>query len=141
MPLFLCDKCGVIENTALSAYWSKDQLLDGAALCSECTHIKFSDGDEQYGKWHGKFPREFMTDEQIANKTDWSGWMYCLRLDDVLSAYHSRQMEERKAREEQHYKATEPEYPPHINNMPCRSRSERRAKQQAKAKFKGMVET
>lgn len=48
MPLFRCERCGVVENTALSTYWI--DTSDGKpALCSQC-------GPE--GKWHDSFPRE-----------------------------------------------------------------------------------
>jgi hypothetical protein len=51
MPLFICDKCHCIENTALGRYWSKDlpsASEKGKALCSECSK----------GKWHSRFPKE-----------------------------------------------------------------------------------
>ena len=43
MPLFACQKCQTIENTALGHYWAEKEKL-----CSECAT----------GKWHGKFPKE-----------------------------------------------------------------------------------
>lgn len=55
MPLFLCTKCGCIENTATSRYWTRrygdDDLETGSddPLCSEC--------DPKIGKWHGRFPK------------------------------------------------------------------------------------
>lgn len=41
MPLFVCDKCGCVDNTALGRYWSKDMDIwgednRGLALCTEC---------------------------------------------------------------------------------------------------------
>jgi hypothetical protein len=42
MSLFMCEKCGCVENTASGCYWGAD-----SKLCSEC-------GD---GKWHGIFPK------------------------------------------------------------------------------------
>lgn len=50
MPLFVCDKCHCIENTALGRYWSKDfDTRDkGKALCSKCNSKR----------WHGAFPKE-----------------------------------------------------------------------------------
>jgi hypothetical protein len=55
MSLFKCDKCGAVENTALSRFWfreidPKTQWFAGPALCSEC--------DPRIGKWHGAFPKE-----------------------------------------------------------------------------------
>lgn len=146
MPLFLCDNCGVIENTALSSYWWKDQSAEvgGRALCSECTPA--TAGGEKFGKWHGKFPREFMTDEQIAEREDWSGWVDCERLSSTLAAYGDRMEAERDARmqaekeaeaakQEAHAKATTSPYPVSIQRMPCSSKAQRRAKSQAKARF------
>ena len=43
MPLFICQKCKTIENTALGDYWTKAKKL-----CSECSR----------GKWHNRFPKE-----------------------------------------------------------------------------------
>jgi hypothetical protein len=47
MPLFRCDKCGCIENTALGNYWMP-HLEGKPALCSEC----------DTGTWHGKFDKK-----------------------------------------------------------------------------------
>lgn len=47
MPLFICDKCHTLENTALSGYWWKGE---GPALCSAC--------DPQFDGGHKRFPRE-----------------------------------------------------------------------------------
>ncbi len=64
MPLFVCENCLCIENTALGHFWSrrwlkfKDSKFDGKALCSECTPTEFKDGSPSgTGKWHGKFPK------------------------------------------------------------------------------------
>lgn len=48
MPLFHCSKCGVVENTALGAYWY-ERLEGKPVLCSECST----------GTWHGRFPKTF----------------------------------------------------------------------------------
>lgn len=49
MPLFVCEKCKCIENTALCDYWSA--LVEGTPkLCSEC--------DPEIGEWHGVFEKE-----------------------------------------------------------------------------------
>lgn len=47
MSLFLCSRCGTVENTgATSGYWANRG--DGKpVLCSECAD----------GKWHGLFPK------------------------------------------------------------------------------------
>jgi hypothetical protein len=49
MPLFVCSKCKAVENTAVGAYWGKDE-----SLCSEC--------DE--GKWHGHFKKRTIKSTQ-----------------------------------------------------------------------------
>ena len=52
MPLYICEKCHAIENTALTHYWYYDFNIDKVSvLCSECTG----------GKWHGNFPKEIAT--------------------------------------------------------------------------------
>ena len=43
MPLFKCNQCGAVENTALGAYWH----LWEDPVCSEC----------DTGQWHGKFEK------------------------------------------------------------------------------------
>jgi hypothetical protein len=47
MPLYVCDNCGCIDNTALGGYWVQ-QLHDLPVLCSTC----------RTGKWHGHFDRK-----------------------------------------------------------------------------------
>lgn len=47
MPLFNCSRCGVIENTALGAYWY-ERMKGEPVLCSECST----------GTWHGRFPKQ-----------------------------------------------------------------------------------
>ena len=63
MGLYNCEKCGVMENTALSMYWSRNSDIipidyRGKRLCSECSPKLFSDGTVTgYGKWHGRFEK------------------------------------------------------------------------------------
>lgn len=42
MPLFECEQCHCVENTATGEYWGRDKKL-----CSECGT----------GEWHGIFPK------------------------------------------------------------------------------------
>ena len=72
MPLFRCEKCGCVENTALGHYWGRTMKdFKGTefekALCSECVPSVFPDGsvNKNGGKWHGKFPKEEATEEYI----------------------------------------------------------------------------
>lgn len=76
MPLFVCEKCGGIDNTALGRYWTKD-LPDmwsadneGMALCCECAPTQFKDGKptnrpadmRTFGKWHNQFAKRYYKD-------------------------------------------------------------------------------
>lgn len=92
MSLFVCSKCGCIDNTATSCYWAlirpcKNRIYDkslkgyeGKPLCSECAAIEYSKGDEVVvipGTWHGKFKKEWPTEEEkkhidIRNKDQYS---------------------------------------------------------------------
>ena len=49
MPLFICDACGSVDNTATTQYWTC-KMEGKALLCSAC--------DPEIGKWHNLFPRE-----------------------------------------------------------------------------------
>lgn len=51
MPLFECERCGVVDNTALSDFWDR-QWDDLSQLCSLCGK----------GEWHGEFPRELASE-------------------------------------------------------------------------------
>jgi len=70
MPLFKCEICGCIENTACGHYWSKDwpqfkgTILE-KALCSECTPTTYPNGEinTRGGKWHGKFEKKQATEK------------------------------------------------------------------------------
>lgn len=73
MPLFICAKCGCVENTALSTFWFRKTLKysDGLEeyqdkmLCSECG---MADGNRMVpGRWHGRFPKEKASEEQKRN--------------------------------------------------------------------------
>lgn len=75
MPIFVCDECNAIENTACGHYWCafsstewfKDPSKDRMKLCSECAPAEFKDGSKTgLGKWHGRFPKEIATPERIA---------------------------------------------------------------------------
>lgn len=65
MGLYVCEKCGCIENTALGFYWSRNVVTmnwpdeyKNKALCSECGPTTYSDGTPtNYGKWHDRFPK------------------------------------------------------------------------------------
>lgn len=48
MPLFRCEQCGCVENTACCNYWSR-KSTDKDPLCSAC--------DPDIWQWHGIFPQ------------------------------------------------------------------------------------
>lgn len=54
MPLFVCDECGVVDNTATCGFagWHGRNAdgRDGKARCSECRSV--------HSHWHGLFPRK-----------------------------------------------------------------------------------
>lgn len=93
MSLFICAKCGCIDNTATSSYWgltrlgAKDDYIydeslkeyKGMPLCSECAKIVFhkdnSTPNVVPGKWHGKFPKELATEED-KKKVRYKGLIY-----------------------------------------------------------------
>lgn len=55
MPLFMCRKCGSVENTALSEYWRQEMEAHEKGtplqpLCSAC--------HPEIGEWHGAFERK-----------------------------------------------------------------------------------
>jgi hypothetical protein len=62
MPIFVCEKCNCLENTACSQYWSREK--GSPALCSQC--------DPEIGKWHGRFERREWegNPDGICNKDD-----------------------------------------------------------------------
>ena len=70
MALFICAKCGCVENTALSTFHYRKDLkyTDGLEeyqdkpLCSECGRRYH--GRMIPGKWHGQFPKALPTEEE-----------------------------------------------------------------------------
>lgn len=75
MPLFECDNCHCVENTATGCYWSRDmgvwpEEYKGKKLCSECASPVYNDGKESgFGKWHGRFPKRHISETNyVANE-------------------------------------------------------------------------
>lgn len=87
MPLFICDKCGVMENTARGYYWltripeNLEKADPEQPLCSQCA----SEDPElsgMYTGWHSRFERRFPDREYIlSRKTE-----FCVskRLCDIV---------------------------------------------------------
>ena len=69
MPLFVCERCGAIENTACGGtFWHSKSCVGDKfykedkvgffckeALCCKC----------HTGRWHNKFPYEIATEESV----------------------------------------------------------------------------
>jgi hypothetical protein len=55
VSLFICSKCGCVENTALGNFW-KRHCYGHPVLCSECST----------GVWHGQFKKRKATEQEIA---------------------------------------------------------------------------
>lgn len=51
MGIYICEKCGSIENTATGGYW-RNSINHEPKQCSECN----------FGTWHGKFPKKYWRD-------------------------------------------------------------------------------
>ena len=47
MSIYICEKCGTIDNTAVSGYWINCRNNE-PKMCTECNT----------GKWHNKFPKK-----------------------------------------------------------------------------------
>lgn len=78
MPVFTCEKCGCVDNSACGGtYWTKDadwwpDEFRGKALCIVCAPPFFKNGDLNHGvgKWHNKFPRKTEA-EWDAEEAEW----------------------------------------------------------------------
>ena len=80
MPMFICDTCSGIENTALGTAWDRATgaytgllVKDHAAveaLCSECTPPEKAFRGKG-GVWHGEFPKEIATEEIVRARGHW----------------------------------------------------------------------
>jgi hypothetical protein len=54
MPLYECEQCGKVDNTALTNFWWDVMREKKPQLCSEC--------DPAIGKWHDMFPKSSATE-------------------------------------------------------------------------------
>lgn len=79
MPLFVCDRCHGMENTALGHFWSRNMRdFPREALCSECVHEGVVSGEitEQYsfldkhGGWHGEWPWRAVTKQVLKQRRE-----------------------------------------------------------------------
>jgi hypothetical protein len=69
MPLFVCNDCGTVDNTALANYWLAVGGTDGEPeppRCSACAPGQALDGSG----WHGQFPRRHWRDFVLENPAD-----------------------------------------------------------------------
>lgn len=74
MGLFVCDNCGVIENSSLGSYNNAkrhDRLFGeeyaNKAFCSECSPSKFKNGstNDKGGKWHGLLAKDYACESEL----------------------------------------------------------------------------
>ena len=54
MSVYICEKCGCIENTSLGGYW-RNVINKEPKMCSECNT----------GEWHNEFEKRHWTDYGI----------------------------------------------------------------------------
>jgi len=63
VPLFKCEDCGCVENTATGAFWGREKKL-----CSECST----------GTWHGIFPKKTPEEKVLVERGQYleppGGW-------------------------------------------------------------------
>lgn len=64
MPLFVCEKCGCVDNTLYGFHVQrhilkvKGKKLQGKSLCTECCPPELEDGTPTgRGEWHNFFPK------------------------------------------------------------------------------------
>ena len=61
MPLYKCDTCGCVENTAVGFYYDRanpkwPESVRGKQLCSACGPVEYPSGEPTgFGAWHGQF--------------------------------------------------------------------------------------
>lgn len=55
MPLFICDRCKCVDNTATSDFRLQARHGSTERLCTEC----------RTGKWHGRFPKAPYAGQQV----------------------------------------------------------------------------
>ena len=72
MPLFICEKCDGIDNTACGGTYWMSHRENTPALCCECSPVEYPDGSKnnRAGKWHNRFPKEIATQESVDAMTD-----------------------------------------------------------------------
>ena len=51
MSVYICEKCGCIENTSLGGYW-RNVVNKEPKMCSECNN----------GEWHNEFEKRHWTE-------------------------------------------------------------------------------
>jgi len=80
MPMFICSRCGGIDNTACGRNQYKDSgefvnffenPAKTDALCSECKPLQSSSSRYPGGVWHGEFPKEIATEEIVLTRGLW----------------------------------------------------------------------
>jgi len=57
MPLFRCEDCGCVDNTALTNYWFRTVSADFRRQLKTPKPARCSACDPDIGAWHGEFPQ------------------------------------------------------------------------------------
>jgi hypothetical protein len=71
MPLFQCQKCGCVDNSATGHYWRANRVekydwtgleeFKGKILCAVCGPRFYASGaPTEFGVWHKRFKRDFL---------------------------------------------------------------------------------
>ena len=83
MPLFVCEECGCVDNTACGGTFWEVLTGGGRVLCCEC----------RFGKWHDKFPKEIATQNEVEEIRKY--WKDRLPLENYKLVYKEDKNEER----------------------------------------------
>ena len=65
MPVFVCSKCGCIDNTVTADYWWQGYDTGSKPekpLCAQC--------NPEIGKWHGEFERRPLRPDEVVGPDD-----------------------------------------------------------------------
>ena len=75
MPIYQCEECGCVDNTARTNYWVRNRkhLISGEylgrALCSACGPNLYLSGEKTpWGQWHNAFKRQYLP---------FNEWLFC----------------------------------------------------------------
>jgi len=71
MPLFVCEECGCVDNTACGGtFWDVLSARSGKVLCCEC----------RFGRWHNRFSKRTASQSEVEQIKKY--WKSCLSSGD-----------------------------------------------------------